>query len=79
MVFFIFIQILIDRPVKTVETLIRSRVLRRLIWVYTVCICPTKMTLGIYGLIYLSNFQYVLTPWATSDGYSGIPSAEGVS
>ena len=30
---------------QTVETLIR-----RLIWVCTVCICPTKRTLGLYGL-----------------------------
>ena len=29
--------------------------------------------------LYLSIFQYVLTPRGTSDGYSGIPSAEGVS
>ena len=26
-------------------------VLRRLIWVCTVCICPTKRTIGLYGLI----------------------------
>ena len=36
---------------QTVETLIRSRRLRRLIWVCTVCRCPTKRTLGLYGLI----------------------------
>ena len=29
--------------------------------------------------IYLSIFQYVLNPEGDSDGYSGIPSAEGVS
>ena len=28
---------------------------------------------------YLPFFHYVLTPVGTSDGYSGIPSAEGVS
>ena len=33
------------------EALIRRRVLRRLIWVCTVCLCPTKRTLGIYGLV----------------------------
>ena len=32
------------------ETLIRRRVLRRLIWVRAVCICPTKRTLGLNGL-----------------------------
>ena len=31
------------------ETLIKRRVLRRLIWVRTVCLCPKK-TLGLYGL-----------------------------
>ena len=35
---------------QTVETLIRRRVLRRLVWIYTVCLCPTKRTLGLYGL-----------------------------
>ena len=32
---------------QTVDTLIRRRVLRRLIWVCTVCLCPTKKTLGL--------------------------------
>ena len=36
---------------QTVETLIRRRVLQRLIWVCTVCLCPTKRMLGLYGLI----------------------------
>ena len=35
---------------QTVETLIRHRVLRRLTWVCTICLCPTKRTLGLYGL-----------------------------
>ena len=35
---------------QTVETLIRRRILRRLVWVCTVCICPTKRTLGLCGL-----------------------------
>ena len=30
--------------------LIRRRVLRRLIWFCTVCLCPTKRTLGLYWL-----------------------------
>ena len=35
---------------QTVETLIRGRILWRLIWVCTICLCPTKRTPGIYGL-----------------------------
>ena len=35
---------------RIVETLIRRRVLRRLVWVCTICLCPTKRTLGLYGL-----------------------------
>ena len=35
---------------QTVLTLIRRRVQRRLIWVYTVCQCPFYGTLGINGL-----------------------------
>ena len=35
---------------QTVKNLIRCRVLRRLIWFCTVCLCPTKRTLGLYGL-----------------------------
>ena len=35
---------------QTVEALIRPRVLRRLIWVCTVCLCSTKRTLGLNGL-----------------------------
>ena len=36
---------------QTVENLIRRRILRRLIWFCTVCRCPTKMTLDLYGLM----------------------------
>ena len=36
---------------QTVENLIRRCVLRRLVWFCTVCQCPTKRTLGLYGLI----------------------------
>ena len=32
------------------ETLIRCSVLRHLIWVCTICICPTRRTLCLYGL-----------------------------
>ena len=35
---------------QTVETLIRRRVLRRLIWDCTVCQCPFYETLGVNGL-----------------------------
>ena len=35
---------------QTVETLSGRHVLWRLIWVCTVCLCPTERTLGIYGL-----------------------------
>ena len=40
---------------QTVETLIVRRALRRLIWVCAVCLCPTKRTLGLYGLSFLSS------------------------
>ena len=36
---------------QTVKTLIRPRVLRRLIWVCTVCLGPKNGTAGLYGLI----------------------------
>ena len=42
---------------QTVETLIRRRVLRRLIWVCTVCLCPTKKTLGLKTFI---NIEYMI-------------------
>ena len=35
---------------QTVESLIRRHILWRLIWVCTVCLCPTKSAQGIYGL-----------------------------
>ena len=34
---------------QTVENLIRRRIMRRLISLCTVCPCPTKRTLGLYG------------------------------
>ena len=49
--FSFFILILIEHSVKQiVETLIRRRVLWRLIWVCTICLHPTKRTQGLYGL-----------------------------
>ena len=44
MVFFIFSQILIVKSLN-------KQWMRRLIWVCTVCLCPTKRTLGLNGLI----------------------------
>ena len=46
MVFFIYIPILIEQPKREQW----RRVVRRLIWVFIVCLCPTKRTLGINGL-----------------------------
>ena len=37
---------------QTVYTLIKRRVLRHLVWVYTFCQCPFYGTLGLNGLIY---------------------------
>ena len=34
---------------QTLETLIRRIILRRLIRVWAICLCPTKRTLGLYG------------------------------
>ena len=42
---------------QTVETLIRRRVLRRLIWFCTVCRCPIKRTLGLNELSYTYNLE----------------------
>ena len=39
---------------QTVETQIRRRVLRRLIWVCAFCIFPTKRTLGFWGKLFLA-------------------------
>ena len=45
---------------QTAETLIRHLVrLWRLIWVCTICLCPRKMTLGIYGLK-CNNWAYLI-------------------
>ena len=56
-VIFICIQILIGHYVgKQLRSLqIRRYVLRRLICVCAVYLCPTKRTLGLYGLIVVSK------------------------
>ena len=50
MVFFNFIQILIEHSVSKTWRLIRCSVLHHLILVCTVCPCPIKRMLGLYGL-----------------------------
>ena len=47
------------------ETLIRRCILWRLIWVCTICLCPTKRTLGIYWLKcnYFAYFIRVAEIW----------------
>ena len=42
---------------QTVETLIRCRIPQRLIWVCTVCLCPTKKRLDLYGFIMMKSIQ----------------------
>ena len=37
---------------QTVETLIRRRIVRRLVWVSTICTCPTKRTLDLNWLMF---------------------------
>ena len=44
------------------ETVIRRHIVRRLIWVCTVFLCPTKRMLGLYGLISFVFFA-VLHLW----------------
>ena len=48
--FSFFIQVNRKLCKQTVETLIRRRILWHLVWVCTICLYPTKRTLGIYGL-----------------------------
>ena len=50
-VFYIFIQISIEHSVSKQQ----RPILRCLIWVCTVFLCPTKRTLGLYGLIITNN------------------------
>ena len=51
---------------QTVETLIRRHILWRLIWVCTVCLCPAKGTLGIYGLNFCVFFGFDLILYVPS-------------
>ena len=44
---------------QTASTLIRRRILPRLIWVYTICQCPFYGTTGIMGLNYINWFVFV--------------------
>ena len=55
---------------QTVKTLIRHRVLRRLIWVCTVCLYPKNGTLGLYGLIK----GWVITRTIRSSSLPSLPS-----
>ena len=48
MVVFIFIPILREHSVNKLEILTRRHLLWNLIWFCTVCLCPTKRTLGLY-------------------------------
>ena len=48
---------------QTVKTLIRRRLMRRLIWVYTVCQCPFSGTLGINGLTYKVSKAISVCEW----------------
>ena len=45
---------------QTMENLIRRRVLRRLIRFCTACRCPTKRTLGLYGLSKVNFIRQVV-------------------
>ena len=42
-------------PLFHTEALIRRAVVQHLIWVRTVCLCPTNTTLGLYGVIRISQ------------------------
>ena len=53
---------------QTVETLIRRRVVRRLIWICTVCQCHTKRTLGLNGLS--KTHESLLSTGSTQEGLS---------
>ena len=48
---------------QTVKTLIRRHVLWRLIWVCNVSLCPTKRTLGLYGLTIGSVYFRFIGCW----------------
>ena len=53
------------------ENLIRHRILRGLIWVCTVGLCPTKGTLGLYGLRYDWPDVQVVSDWSDTDQKAG--------
>ena len=42
---------------QIVETLIRPHILWCLIWVFTICLCPKKKMLGLYGLKFYFHFM----------------------
>ena len=46
---------------QTVKTLIRRHVVRHLIWVCTVCLCPKNETLGLYRLNIQNTLKLELT------------------
>ena len=52
---------------QTMETLISCCILQRLIWVYTVCLCPTKKMLGLYGLRVSSKVKPVYNGHSQKD------------
>ena len=54
---------------KTVDSLIRRRVLRRLIWFRTDCRCPTKRTLGVYdSRLWCLVMSLLLSHWYPGSG-----------
>ena len=59
---FHYLSLSVDRTIckQTVKIMMRRRIMRRLIWVCTFCICPVipKRTLYLYGL---SNDKYTST------------------
>ena len=59
---------------QTLETLIRRRVLRCLVWACTICLRPTKRTLGLYGtnmLVYMLYAQCIDLGMAVDPGMPG--------
>ena len=61
-IFFQFCSICMWNSCKqTVKTLIRCRLMRRLIKVWTVCLCPTKGTPDLYGLKFIRGTPKMLT------------------
>ena len=50
---------------KTMETLIRRCVLQRLVWVCTVCLCPIKRSLSLYGFALFIQGTHKPVLWYT--------------